>query len=522
VSALPRLPDAIETLPEALAFWAERTPDAPALRSLDGRALSHRELARTAANVVSRLRALGIGPDDRVAFVLAPGFESCVAMLGGMTGATAVPLPPDATDHELARDLARLPVCLIVGPEAERVDEVAARLGIAAVGAGELCQPSPPRGLLRVDDVPVRPDSLAAILHTSGTTGAPKRAPRSHRALLRGARAASRRTGLTPDDVLLLTAGLHNISGLGNLLNALLSGGSCIAAPGLDPATFGRWLEKERPTWTFLTPTHLRLLTDAAEGREPIAGERSRLRLVRAGTQPLPRATRQRAEQMLGATILDNYGMSEAHSIAASGPGVEDRREGSPGRPLDISVRVLGDRDEELPIGGVGEIVVRGPTVMAGYLDDPEATAAAFTPDGWFRTGDVGYLDDDGFLFITGREKEQINRGGVQISPAEIDGILLEHPAVAEAAAFAVPDERLGEEVVAAVVAREGMDVTARELRRFLFDRLSLSRAPRRIWFVERLPRTATGKVQRAMLSRRFLAAGDIAATGYTGDLPGA
>jgi acyl-CoA synthetase (AMP-forming)/AMP-acid ligase II len=198
--------------------------------------------------------------------------------------------------------------------------------------------------------------------------------------------------------------------------------------------------------------------------------------------------------------------MSEAHSITAVGPNAEERCEGSVGRPLDIAVRILDDRDEAAPVGVVGAIVVRGPTVMSGYLDDAEANTAAFTPDGWFRTGDLGYLDGDGFLFITGRAKELINRGGSQISPAEIDRVLLDHPAVAEAAAFAVPDERLGEDVVAAVVTRPGAEVTARELRRWLFDRLALSRAPRRIWFVESLPHTVTGKVQRTKLSERFRA----------------
>jgi acyl-CoA synthetase (AMP-forming)/AMP-acid ligase II len=317
-----------------------------------------------------------------------------------------------------------------------------------------------------------------------------------------GSRAAFARTGLTPDDVLLLTAGLHNISGLGNLLNALLSGGSCVALPGLDPLAFGRWLEDEQPTWTFLAPAPLRLVLEMGPRR--IAGERSRLRLVRAGTQPLPAHTREEAERRLGAAILDNYGMSEAHSIAASGLGADDRREGSVGKPLDIALRVLDEGEGEVPAGVSGAIVVRGPTVMGGYLDDPEANAEAFTADGWFRTGDLGFLDEDGFLFITGRAKEQINRGGEQISPAEIDSVLLAHPAVAEAAAFAVPDERLGEDVVAAVVLRPGMSATSRDLRHFLLDRLALSRAPRRMWFVDGLPRTTTGKVRRGELAQRW------------------
>ena len=190
----PRLPDTIQTIPEALAFWAEQTPDAPALRALDGRALSHRELLRAAAGVVARLRVLGVEPGDLAVFVLPPGFEACVAMLGGMMGAVAVPLPPAATDHELARDLERLPVRLVVagGAEAERVREVAARLGIDAVSVEELSDPSPTGATAGAEAVAVGPDDTAVILHTSGTTGAPKRAPRSHRALVAGSRAAYR------------------------------------------------------------------------------------------------------------------------------------------------------------------------------------------------------------------------------------------------------------------------------------------------------------------------------------------
>jgi acyl-CoA synthetase (AMP-forming)/AMP-acid ligase II len=509
VSGDLRLPENIETIPAALAFWADRTPGATALRSLEGRALSHRELYRATAVVVARLRALGVGPGDRVALMLPPGFDYCLAMMGAMSGAVAVPLPFDATDRERARDLERLPPRLVVtgGAEAERVDEVAARLGIATVAADDLCDWSR-IGLMGFLAAPeIAPERTAVILHTSGTTGLPKRVPRSHRALIVGSRAVIGSTGLTPDDVLLLASGLHNISALGNLLNALLSGGCCLAAPGLDPVAFGGWLEEGNPTWTFLTPTHLRLIleTAAALGRERVVGERSRLRLVRAGTQPLPPATRMHAEQQLGATILDTYGMTEAHSITAWGPGGEEQRDGSVGKPLAVSLRIIDENGEDVPSGTLGAIVVRGPTVMDGYLDDPEASAAVFIPDGWFRTGDLGYLDADGFLFIVGRAKTQINRGGEQIAPEEIDLILQEHPAVAEAAAFAVPDARLGEDVVAAVVLRPGMIATAREMRAFLLDRLAPPRAPRRIWFVERLPRTVTGKVQRSILGEQFL-----------------
>ncbi len=500
------LPESILTIPDALVYWGERMPHAPALRAMDGRAFSHRELLGAMDGVVRELRSLGVTREDRVAFVVPPGFEACVAMLGTMMGAVAVPFHPDATDYELTRDLERLTTRLVVTSDANAraARDVAASMNIASVSVDDLLIRGGTRSVQDREQWSVDPDSTAVILHTSGTTGFPKRVPRSHRALVAGSRAALTRTGLTTDDVLLLFAGLSNISGLGNLLNAVLSGGCCIAAQGLDPVAFPRWLEEHQPTWTFATPIYLNLIleTAAANGQTPIARARSRLRLVRAGTQPLPPKMRARAEQSLRAVILDTYGMSEAHSIAAAGPGMADRRDGSVGRPLGVSLRILDDDGADVPAGRMGTIVVRGPTVMRGYLDDAEATAAAFTPDGWFRTGDVGHLDEDGFHFITGREKDLINRGGEQIAPAELDRLLLNHPAVAEAAAFAVPDARLGEDVVAAVVLQPGVAATAREIRAFLLDTVAPSRAPRRIWFVESLPRTPTGKVQRGELSR--------------------
>ena len=348
------------------------------------------------------------------------------------------------------------------------------------------------------------PESIALILHTSGTTGLPKRAPRTHRALCVGARAAAERTGLIRTDVGLVATGFYNISGLGNMFNALLSGGCCVVAPAFDPARFSDWLDVHKPTWMFAAPTHLNLLLPAIA---PEGMPQSALRLVRAGTQAMMPGTIERVEKSLGAIVLETYGMTEASALTASGPSAADRRAGSCGRILAVDVRILDGAGGDVPPGATGEIVVRGPTVFAGYLDDPEATAEAFLPGGWFRTGDVGYVDEDGYLFLTGRGKDQINRGGVQIAPLEVDRVLLEHPAVAEAAVFAIPDQRLGEDVVAAVVWRQGVTATSRELRSWLLDRLSPAKTPRRIWTLDALPRTATGKVQRGELTRLWLEA---------------
>jgi acyl-CoA synthetase (AMP-forming)/AMP-acid ligase II len=350
----------------------------------------------------------------------------------------------------------------------------------------------------------VAPDATATILHTSGTTGLPKRVPRAHATFVAAARAEGASSGLTPRDVLLLATGPHTKAGQANMFGALLSGGSCVVVPRFEPECLPGWLADHQPTWMFATAAQLNFLLDALvrEGHQLHLSPRSRLRLIRTGSQPMTPGTLERAERMLGATVLDGYGMSEVSCIAASGPHAVDRREGSCGRPWAAEVRIVAESDLDHLPGNAGEIVVRGPTLFSGYLDDPAANAAAFLPGGWFRTGDLGFLDREGYLYLTGRRSEIINRGGEKIAPLEVDQALLCHPAVAAAASFSVPDDRLGEDLIAAVVVRAGTQVTARDLRAAMLDRLSPFKVPHRIWFVPDLPRTSTGKVQRQALAR--------------------
>jgi acyl-CoA synthetase (AMP-forming)/AMP-acid ligase II len=254
------------------------------------------------------------------------------------------------------------------------------------------------------------------------------------------------------------------------------------------------------------TASELNLILAAASaaGRARVAGPASRLRVVRTGAQPMTPGTAERAERSLGALMLESFGMTEASYITSSGPSVRERRVGSCGRAAGCAVRILNDDGQPAPPGVAGEIAIRGVTLFPGYLDDPEANAAAFLPDGWFRTGDVGYLDADGYLFTTGRQNEIINRGGEKIAPLEIDRALLAHPALREAAAFSVPDARLGEDVVAAVVFAPAAQASVRELRMWMLERLSPFKTPRRVWTVDSLPRTGSGKVQRGELTRRW------------------
>ena len=385
--------------------------------------------------------------------------------------------------------------------------DVATRLAIPVLTADDLLAPGGPEPARVTGRPTTGPQHVAVILHTSGTTALPKRVPRSHGNITAAARVARDSTRLTPDDVLLLTAGIHHNMGLADFLAALLSGGSCVVTPGFDPREYPGWLQEHRPTWTVLTPAELNLLLDhaAASGRELVAGPQSRLRAIRAEAQAMTPGTLARAERSLRAPVLSGYGMTETGNITKFGPDEQDRRVGSCGRSWGIAIRVVDESGRDVAPGTAGEVVVRGPTVFAGYLDDAEATAAAFLSDGWFRTGDNGYLDDDGFLFLTGRRGEMINRGGEKIAPVEVDQALASHPAVAGAAVFPVPDARLGEDIVAAVVLKPGVTATPRELRTWLLDRLAPFKVPRRIWIVAALPQTSTGKVQRGVLADRFL-----------------
>jgi acyl-CoA synthetase (AMP-forming)/AMP-acid ligase II len=511
VSDIARLPDVIQTIPEGLAYWAKHTPEAPAVCSVSGHGLTHGELRRAVSEATARLSSIGVRSEDQIALSLHGGHNACVALIAAMTAGVAMPFNPVATSYELRRDLERLQARLLVtDASAEAASrQVAAALGLATLTVGELVADTE-KSLPVADLPPATPERIAAILHTSGTTGLPKRVPRDHRSFMAATRAVRCSSGLTPEDVALLVSGVFTNAGLSNMLFSLLTGGSCVVAPGFDPDRYPDWLAAHRPTWALLNATELNLILDAAAkaGRATVAGAGSRLRFIRAGAQPMTPGTAERAEGSFGALVFEGFGMTEASNIAKSGPGAEDRRPGSCGRPMPeaAEMRILDALDADVTPGSVGAIVVRGPAVFKGYLDDADANAAAFLPGGWFRTGDLGYLDADGFLYLLGRQSEIIIRGGENIAPAEVDLVLQSHPAVAEAAVFAVPDAKFGEDLVAAVAMREGQSASPRDLRTWMLDRLSPSKTPRRIWMVDALPRTSSGKVQRGELARRWKA----------------
>ena len=502
----------MQTVPEVIAWWAVATPDALALLGINGDALSHVQLHTHIEQFARQLAALGIERGDRVLLALPDGVPTAIAGLATIRTAVAVPVNPAQSRAEAESIIASVtPRVVIVARGAETAFRDVARhpnIPVVTLDAA---------GLLRFDvNVPkIRPeppnmptpDDLAMILLTSGTTDVPQRVPATHRDMLATCSARVRARRLTRHDRGLTAAPAYFVLGLARIIESLLSGGSVIVATAHEIVRQPEAIRERAPTWAWIGPALLETVLEAA-GENPTYREWP-LRFVRSGGALVSPELIARAQALWDVPVLSGYGTTETLGFisAEESPDTIPRKPGSVGlaRPgLEIAIRTPDG--EPLPPGTTGEITVRGPGVFSGYLDDPEATAATFHPGGWYRTGDLGYLDDEGYLFVTGRLREMINRGGEKIAPTEIDEVIRALPGIADAAAFAIPDPRLGEEVAAAVVLREKGAVDARTLRRWVARRLSPHKIPRRIWVVDALPRTGSGKVQRGELSRAFSA----------------
>ena len=499
------LPASVRTVPEALAFWAERTPDAPALIVPGEPAITYGHLWRRANALAGFWHERGVGRRDRVVLLLPEGPALATALLGTAAAAIAVPLPVALTPSELHTALHGMnaAAALVTATAAAATQECFAQYAIPVFTIGDDGESVADRAQPAFRDWPHAED-LAILRQTSGTTGKPKRVPCLHGSLIANGRRHRDLFGLNRTDRAPAAAPMTSTLGQTLLMNVIVLGAAVICPPAADFARLWEAIEREGPTWMSTSSGFAELLAQHLAAR-PSRPPGSSLRFVQVTSGPVSVATCEVLARRLGAHILPRYSCTEAGAIAMTFPPPATGKPGSAGQPVQ-EVRIVGADGTELGAGHEGEIWVRGPRVVAGYLDDPEATAAAFLPGGWYRTGDTGHLDEGGFLFVTGRLNELINRGGDKIAPAEVDDVLLAHPAVRDAAAFAVTDKRLGEDIVAAVVLQPGQTVKARELRRWMLGRLSPHKVPRRIWFVETLPRTATGKVQRGVLADRFAA----------------
>ncbi len=491
----------------------------PALLAPGRDPLSFDRLRDLADRTVERLNALGIGRGDRVAIVLPNGPEMAASFLSVACAATTAPLNPAYREKEFDFYLGDLGAkALIV---AEHADTPA--IAVARRHGARILRLSVPEGApagwfeLAAEEGaaakaaaagPAAPEDVALVLHTSGTTSRPKIVPLLHRNLVASAGHIGATLRLSPEDRCLNIMPLFHIHGLvAAVLSSLAAGGSVFLAPGFNALRLFGWMAEAEPSWITAVPTmYQAILGRAARQADAIAG--LGLRFLRSSSASLPPQVMQELERIFACPVIESYGMTEAaHQMTSNPLPPAPRKPGSVGREAGPLVRIVDEERQFRNPGEEGEIVISGPNVTPGYENNPEANAEAFfTAEGrrWFRTGDQGRFDAEGYLFITGRLKEMINRGGEKIAPIEIDTVLMDHPAVQQVVTFAVPHPKLGEDVAAAVVLRDGMEVREGELRAFVAERLADFKVPRRILFLSEIPKGPTGKLQRIGLAARL------------------
>jgi oxalate---CoA ligase len=501
------------TVAEVIQAHALGAPDAPSIVLPAQSLLTYSELQRQIDDIATNLKAAGIDAGQRVGIVLPDGPELAIAITGTACHATAVPLNPNLTAAEFDDLIATLRLEAVIVPEWSdtAARDVAGRHRLSLLEAvrqndrvGVSLRAQQALSLARGHAV--GPDDAAFILRTSGTTARPKLVLVTHRNLLAMAERLQHWFALTPQDRALCVMPLYYAQGLKTALFVpLILGGSLACPSRTDGSDFFSWLSDLEPTWYSAGPTFHRAVEERARARGQ-TGFRHTLRFIQSASAPLPEAVRDGLEKSFGVPVLDSYGLSEAGLVAANSTVPQFRKPGTVGRPWRDELAIRGDDGQRLAPGVLGEIVVRGAGVTPGYADNPTATRAAFR-DGWFHTGDLGRIDEDGYLTVVGRLNDLINRGGEKIAPAEIDCALVRHPGVLEAVTFSVRHPRLGEDVAAAVVMRPGYVATSLELRQFLRAMLAPVKIPRRIHIAPALPKGETGKVSRHEIARLFCAA---------------
>ena len=468
--------------------------------------VTYDSLSRQVLAMAETLAGAGIGRNDRIAIALPNGLPAIVAFLAASLAGTAAPMNHNYRSEEfrfyLEDTAARLLICPPTGAEEARK---AARDRLPVLSAAQdasgavYLEGASKRAALNAPSA----GDIALVLHTSGSTGRPKRVPLRHGNLAVSAANVAGTYALTPEDVSLCVMPLFHIHGLvASTLATLLSGGTVVVPMKFNPLAFWRLVREERVTWYSAVPTIHHLLLERAARLEG-ANRPGTLRFARSCSSPLSPQTMRQVEEAFGIPLLEAYGMTEAaHQMASNPLPPHPRKAGSVGPGTGVRISIMDERGNHLEAGQRGEVVIQGPNVFNGYENNPEANSTAFT-DGWFRTGDEGRIDGDGYLQLTGRIKELINRAGEKIAPRQIDEVLLSHPAVAEAVAFGFPHPVLGEEVAAAVVLRTPESESA--LLKFCRQHLAAFECPKKLHIIESIPRTATGKVQRRAVAKAIL-----------------
>ena len=502
-----------------LSETAHSAPDRPVAVFAEGQ-VTYRELDRASDRLAASLTAIGVKPGDPVAMQLPNIPQFLISYFGILkAGGIVVPLNVLLRAPEVAFHLGDSGARVLITwegvlAEAAKGAEAAGLEQIYAVGhAGDSGTALPFERLLdvivpRFNMVMRQPMDTAVIVYTSGTTGRPKGAELTHIQLYMNADIPGRLFDVQPDDIVITVLPLFHVFGLSSILDVCVRFGCTMSLiPRFTAGAVLTAIQRDRATIFEGVPT---MFADLLSCPELESYDLSSLRVAISGGASIPAPVLDAFEDRFGLVILEGYGMTETASTTTFNPSAEERRAYSVGKPIwGTQTQVWDENRQPLPPGpeNVGEVVTRGLHVMKGYLNNPEATASSFTGD-WLHTGDLGYIDEDGFLFIVSRKKELIIRGGYNVYPSEIENVLLAHPAIAEAAVVGVPDERLGEEVMAVVIPRPTVILLEAELVSYCRERLASYKCPRIYEFRSELPKNTLGKILKDELVRLWVADG--------------
>lgn len=503
----------LRTIRAQLDHQADLRPDASYLIAPEtGRTLSFRELRDASRRLAAYLESEGIRPGARVALLLPNGFQTCRLFIGAMYGGyciTPFNLLAQPAQLRYVLEHSDAEIVFVAPDQAERLRQAATglarppRMVVCEVDAREFLPAeflSPATGGADLREAPGE-ESDALMMYTSGTTGQPKGVVLSQRAVVSGGQFVSAAHQLGPADRVMAVLPLYHINGqVVTATSPLIHGGSLVLPRRFGATSFWQTAIAHGCTWINLVPTMIAYLLNGPD-LATLGLDASAIRFCRSASAPLPPEQHLAFEKKFGIGIIETMGLTETAAPCFSNPLAPQKRKlGSPGAAFGNEAKIIGRDGTTLPPGAVGEIMVRGANVMTGYYKDPEETARALDPDGWLHTGDLGYMDADGFVFVTGRIKELIIKGGENIAPREIDEALLKHPALLEAAAVGIPDKNYGQEILACVVLKPDQSCSEAELRAHCETALGSYKTPKQFRFVAELPKGPSGKVQRLKL----------------------
>jgi acyl-CoA synthetase (AMP-forming)/AMP-acid ligase II len=471
--------------------------------------LTYGQLQEDSAKLGKHLTKLGLQKGDKVSFMLGNGFQTTKIFLGAMyAGFVIAPLNLRVQPARLEYVIDHSDTKLVFFTEDQKdrlqkaIQNVKRKIQLIQIdNDAETVFPAQ-EGIFEVHLPEINEQDDALLLYTSGTTGDPKGVILSHKNMVAGGQYTIAAHGLTAEDRALCSLPLYHINGeVVTVVAPLISGGSVVMPHKFSTANFWQLISEYRCTWFSVVPTIISYLASATD----LTGKNlnlDQLRFGRSASSPLPPSLHRDFENKFRVSIVETMGLTETAAPVFSNPmDPAKRKYGSPGVAVGNQARIIDKQGNELPHGSRGEIMIRGDNVMKGYYKAADLTATALEPDGWFHTGDLGYMDADGYVFVTGRIKELIIKGGENIAPKEIDEVLYRHPAVMEAAAVGIPDEHYGEEIICCVVLKPDCTATEEELRCHCIEYLGEFKSPKRIEFLDELPKGPSGKIQRLKLS---------------------